>query len=80
MDGCGLADILLFEGFRFDPCGGGLFRLDKAGIAAPVALGSRALELLGLLVTRRGELVCLAEKGGRGSQPKRPDFKAAPHP
>ena len=57
MDGCGLADILLFEGFRFDPCGGGLFRLDKAGIAAPVALGSRALELLGLLVTRRGELV-----------------------
>src|SRR6516162_8395441 len=47
MDGRGPSDILLFEGFR----------LDQAGIAAPVAVGSRALEQLGLLVRRNGELV-----------------------
>jgi TolB-like protein/DNA-binding winged helix-turn-helix (wHTH) protein/tetratricopeptide (TPR) repeat protein len=57
MDGRGPSDILLFEGFRFDPPSGGLFRLDQAGSAAPVAVGSRALELLGLLVRRNGELV-----------------------
>src|SRR5260370_41968980 len=43
MDWLGSAEILLFEGFRFDRPGGGLFRLDRAGIARPVALGSRAL-------------------------------------
>jgi len=57
MDGRGPSDILLFEGFRFDLRSGGLFRLDQAGIAAPVAVGSRALEQLGLLVRRNGELV-----------------------
>jgi DNA-binding winged helix-turn-helix (wHTH) protein len=51
MDGSG---CVFFEGFRFDPCGGGLFLLGQAGIAAPVALGSRALALLGLLVRRKG--------------------------
>jgi DNA-binding winged helix-turn-helix (wHTH) protein len=57
MDGLGSADILLFEGFRFDRPGGSLFRLDESGIATPVALGSRALELLGLLVERQGKLI-----------------------
>jgi TolB-like protein/DNA-binding winged helix-turn-helix (wHTH) protein/Tfp pilus assembly protein PilF len=57
MDRLGSADILLFEGFRLDRSGGGLFRLDQADTAAPVALGSRALELLGLLAERQGELV-----------------------
>ena len=57
MDRLGSADILLFEGFRLDRSGGGLFRLDQADIAAPVALGSRALDLLGLLTERQGELV-----------------------
>ena len=57
MDRLGSADILLFEGFRLDRSGGGLFRLDQEGIAEPVAISSRALDLLGLLVERQGELV-----------------------
>jgi len=57
MDRLGSADILLFEGFRLDRSGGGLFRLDQADTAAPVTLGSRALDLLGLLAERQGELV-----------------------
>jgi len=56
MNRLGSADLLLFEGFRFDRPGG-LFRLDQGGLAEPVALGSRALDLLGLLVERQGELV-----------------------
>ena len=51
----GSADIFLFEGFRLD-CGG-LFRLDDAGNVTPVALGSRALDLLRLLAGRHGELI-----------------------
>jgi DNA-binding winged helix-turn-helix (wHTH) protein len=52
------ADILLFEGFRFD-ChrGGCLYRLDEAGVADPVPLCGRGLALLGLLLDRHGELV-----------------------
>jgi DNA-binding winged helix-turn-helix (wHTH) protein len=57
MDRLGSAEILLFEGFRFDRLGGGLFRLDRAGISEPVALGSRALDLLFLLAERHGELI-----------------------
>jgi DNA-binding winged helix-turn-helix (wHTH) protein len=57
MDELGSADLLLFGGFRFDRCAGGLFRLDQAGNATPVALGSRALDLLAFLVRRKGELV-----------------------
>ena len=57
MDRLGSADIFLFERFRLDSSGGGLFRLDQGGSAAPVPLGSRALDLLGLLVERQGELV-----------------------
>ena len=53
----GSADTLLFEGFRLDRRGGCLFRLDQGGIGTPVALGSRAFNLLGLLVERKGELV-----------------------
>jgi len=51
----GSADILFFEGFRLD-CGG-LFRLDAPGNPTPVQLGSRALDLLGLLAGRQGELI-----------------------
>jgi TolB-like protein/DNA-binding winged helix-turn-helix (wHTH) protein len=57
MDRLGSAEILLFEGFRFDRLGGGLYRLDRAGISEPVALGSRALDLLFLLAERHGELI-----------------------
>jgi TolB-like protein len=55
MHGLASADTLLFEAFRLDL--GGLFRLDQGGVAAPVALGSRALDLLRLLVEGKGELV-----------------------
>src|SRR5262249_61334668 len=51
----GSADVLLFEGFRLDR--GGLCRLDQAGLATPITLGSRALDLLALLVKRHGQLV-----------------------
>ena len=48
MGGLGAGELLLFEGFRFDRCAGGLFRLDQTGLATPVALGSGALDLLAL--------------------------------
>jgi adenylate cyclase len=57
MDGVVSAESILFESFRLDRRGGCLFRLDQGGVASPVALGSRALNLLGLLVERKGELV-----------------------
>jgi TolB-like protein/DNA-binding winged helix-turn-helix (wHTH) protein len=57
MGGRGSADILLFEAFRLDRSSRGLFRVDQAGIPAPIPIGSRALDLLALLVERHGELV-----------------------
>jgi class 3 adenylate cyclase/predicted ATPase/DNA-binding winged helix-turn-helix (wHTH) protein len=57
MDRVGAADSILFERFRLDRSGGCLFRLDQNGAATPVALGARALDLLSLLVERKGELV-----------------------
>jgi DNA-binding winged helix-turn-helix (wHTH) protein len=57
MDGLCSTSIVLFEGFRLDPSGGGLFRLDQTGIAAPISVSSRALDFLGLLVDRQGQLV-----------------------
>jgi TolB-like protein len=50
-------DALLFEGFRLDRRGGGLYRRDERGAFVPVPLGSRALDVLGVLVARAGELV-----------------------
>jgi TolB-like protein/DNA-binding winged helix-turn-helix (wHTH) protein len=57
VDKLGSADIFLFEGFRLDRAGGCLFRTNSSGVTEPVALGSRALALLGLLVKRQGQLV-----------------------
>jgi TolB-like protein len=57
MDRVGSAESILFEGFRLDRRVGCLFRLDREGAGTPVALGSRGLDLLGLLVDRQGELV-----------------------
>src|SRR5215472_17582279 len=57
MDGLGSAGTLYFEGFLLDRRAGCLRRVDQAGIATPIALGSRTLDLLTLLVGRRGELV-----------------------
>jgi adenylate cyclase len=57
MDLSGSADSVLLEGFRLDRRGGCLFRVDQGGMATPVALGARAVNLLSLLIERRGELV-----------------------
>ncbi len=57
MDGPRAAKVLLFEGFRLDLTGGGLFRLDHTGTATPVSISSRALDLLSLLAERQGQLV-----------------------
>ena len=66
--------IFEFERFRLDRRGGGLFRADKNGTFVPVAIGSRALDVLCVLVQRHGDLVfeggdhgCrLARDRGRG--------------
>src|SRR5271166_2060647 len=50
-------DVFLFEGFRFDRSGTGLGRRDANGHFVPVAIGSRALDILGVLLERPGELV-----------------------
>ena len=57
MDTLATADIFLFEGFRLDWRGGALFRTDEHGGFVPVAIGSRALEILGKLVEQAGDLV-----------------------
>src|SRR5436190_7602889 len=54
MDPVSSAEIFLFESFRFDRRGGGLFSL-KDG--AQIALGTRALDVLGALIERAGDLV-----------------------
>jgi DNA-binding winged helix-turn-helix (wHTH) protein len=53
MDGLANGGAIQFEGFRLDR---GLFRIQAKGAVEPVALGSRALDLLRLLAARRGEL------------------------
>jgi adenylate cyclase len=50
-------DVFMFEGFRLDRQARVLFRRDAAGIFAPIAVGSRAFEVLDVLVGRAGELV-----------------------
>src|SRR5262245_19578041 len=52
-----MGDIFLFDGFRLDRRRGGLFREDERGGFAPLAIGSRALDVLGVLVERPGDLV-----------------------
>ena len=55
------ADIFLFEEFRLDRQGDGLSRRDETGIFVPVSIGSRALDVLSVLVERPGELVTKEE-------------------
>jgi TolB-like protein/DNA-binding winged helix-turn-helix (wHTH) protein/Flp pilus assembly protein TadD len=50
-------DAFLFDGFRLDRRGGLLSRLDERGVFVPVPIGSRAFDVLGVLVARAGELV-----------------------
>jgi DNA-binding winged helix-turn-helix (wHTH) protein len=51
------SEVFVFEGFRLDRRGGGLFRRDDSGVFVPVALGSRGLDILGVLIARAGEVV-----------------------
>ena len=55
------ADIFLFEGFRLDMRGEGLSRQDEYGAFVPIQVGGRALDVLGVLVERPGELVSKEE-------------------
>jgi adenylate cyclase len=57
MDALAAADISLFEGFRLDRRGGVLFRRNQQGVFTPIAIGRRALDILGVLVERPGDLV-----------------------
>jgi TolB-like protein/cytochrome c-type biogenesis protein CcmH/NrfG len=47
----------LFGDFRFDRRGGSLFRRNHDGAFAEVAIGSRGLEILDILIERAGEVV-----------------------
>src|ERR1700736_5987895 len=60
------SEIFLFGEFRLDRAGGGLFRPDADGVFVPVAIGSRALEILAALVERRGDIVSKEEIMGTG--------------
>src|SRR5436190_20770595 len=51
------ADISLLDDFRLDRLGGVLFRRAQEGVFVPVAIGSRAFDILGLLVEHPGDLV-----------------------
>src|SRR5271166_1669722 len=55
------SDVFLFADFRFDRGGGGVFRCDDHGAFVPVTIGSRALDLLGVLIERRGDVVSKEE-------------------
>jgi DNA-binding winged helix-turn-helix (wHTH) protein len=57
MDAPAAEDVFLFDGFRLDRRGGGLFRRDERGVYVPMVLGSRALDVLRVLVERPGDLV-----------------------
>ena len=49
--------VFQFEGFRLDRQSRVLFRRDEAGALVPMAVGSRALDVLDVLLERAGNLV-----------------------
>jgi TolB-like protein/Flp pilus assembly protein TadD len=59
MGGLAPGSTFLFEGFQLDQRG--LFRHGERGALTPVPLGGRALDLLGVLVERYGEVLSKAE-------------------
>jgi DNA-binding winged helix-turn-helix (wHTH) protein len=56
MQGLAPSETFLFADFRLERRGG-LFRRDETGAFVPVAIGSRALDILGVLIARAGEVV-----------------------
>ena len=61
MDASSPPEIYLFDDFRLDRRGGGLFRRAESGDPVPVSLGSRALDVLRVLIERHGDLVAKDE-------------------
>jgi class 3 adenylate cyclase/predicted ATPase len=55
------SEIFLFGEFRLDCASGGLFRRGADDVFVPIAIGSRALEILAALVARRGDIVSKEE-------------------
>ena len=53
----GQGGVFQFEGFRLDRQSRVLFRRDEAGAFVPMAVGSRALDVLDVLLDRAGNLV-----------------------
>jgi adenylate cyclase len=56
MEALASSEVFLFGDFRFDQRGG-VFRRDDNGAFAPVAIGSRGLDILAVLIGRAGEVV-----------------------
>ena len=61
MDAPSPSAMFLFGQFCLDRRGGGLFRSTGDGDTVPVTIGCRALEILGVLIERRGDLVSKEE-------------------
>jgi hypothetical protein len=51
------SEVFLFEDFRLDRRDGGLFQRDDDGAFTAVAIGSRGLDILGVLIEMAGEVV-----------------------
>jgi adenylate cyclase len=61
MDALAKDAVIRFEGFRLDRQARTLYRYDEDGAFVPIAIGSRAFEVLDVLVGRPGDLVSRAE-------------------
>jgi class 3 adenylate cyclase len=59
MDELGPSDVFLFEDFRLDRRG--LFRREQGDVFVPVKIGSRAFDILRMLIERVGELILKEE-------------------
>ena len=87
VDELGSAETLLFEDFRLDLRGGVLYRSGQNEASVPVAIGLRAIRLLGLLAAHQGEVLSkdaiirdrVAGTGGRRSQSECANLEIAPN-
>jgi TolB-like protein/class 3 adenylate cyclase/Flp pilus assembly protein TadD len=61
MEALAPSEVFLFDDFRLDRRGGGLFRRDHNGAFAPVAVGGRGLDILCVLVANAGAIVSKEE-------------------